>query len=144
MRVLLALLFACCLGPALAGPEREITACEICGGDVYQTPKTYKSNRTKYVYLYDPPHKPYCTRCQRDVNNGEIDPDNPPALAPRDGEDQESFDNPYSRHADRLAKEAGETKRHQDPEAEGGFGAIWYVAGILAAVVFALRFFLKG
>lgn len=130
---------------ALAG-EREITSCEICGGSVYQTPKEYVSGDTRYVYIDEPPHKRYCVRCQRDINNGEIDPDDPPALAPRDDEElgHNPYGNPYAAHADRLTREQGKPRaRKTGEEEEGGFGALWYAAAIVVAVGFALRYFLK-
>ena len=34
-----------------AAQEREITDCEICGGTVYQTPKTYVSGGVKTVWI---------------------------------------------------------------------------------------------
>jgi hypothetical protein len=122
--------------------EREITACEICGGDVYQTPKTYKSNRTKYIYMYDPPHKKYCTRCQRDINNGTIDPNNPGAWGPRDDEEDPASDNPYKVNKFDWEKKKRE-KDAQTKEAESGFGALPWVIGILVSLGLLVRFFLK-
>ena len=77
--------------------EREITDCEICGGTVYQTPKKMVVGNTKYVWIGDPPHKKYCGRCQGDINNGKIDPNDPPLLMSRDDEEREPVHNPYSR-----------------------------------------------
>ena len=128
-----------CVTAAWAG-EREITACEICGGDVYQTPKEYVSGNTKYIYMYDPPHKPYCTRCQRDINNGEIDPANPPALSPRD--DEEMGVNPYGNE---YMPRAGPPKKAEDhSEQHSGFGAWKWVLGMIVAGGFAIRYFLRS
>ena len=136
MRIVLSLFVLATLAWA---QDREITACEICGGDVYQTPKSYKSNRTKYVYLFDQPHKPYCTRCQRDVNNGKIDPKNPGAFAPRDDEEDPVRDNPYA-----VEEKKGPPKKDaHTQEAESGFGALPWVIGILVGLVLVVRFFLK-
>ena len=73
MRILLAFFLIWAVA-ATATAEREETSCEICGGTVYQTPQSYISGNTKYIYIDKPPYKPYCLRCQRDINNGKIDP----------------------------------------------------------------------
>jgi hypothetical protein len=125
--------------------DREITACEICGGDVYQTPKTYVSGRTKYIYIDEPPHKRYCTRCQRDINNGKIDPDNPAAFAPRDDEEDPPSQNPWAVDEFDWQKEKAKPREKdvRTKEAESGFGALPWVIGIVAALGLLLRFFLK-
>jgi len=134
--------------PALA-EERETTSCEICGGTVYQPPKEILTGNVRHIYIDigTPEHRRYCTRCQRDINNGVIDPSDPPALASRDDEPLEGdnpYGNPYARDADRLTREAQQPReRKVDKEAEGGFGALWYVGAILGAMVFVLRRFLK-
>lgn len=139
MRIVLSLLV---LAAVAWAQDREITACEICDGDVYQTPKTYKSNRTEYIYMYDPPHKKYCTRCQRDINNGKIDPDSPGAYAPRDDEEDAPSDNKYA--VDKFDWEKKKPRKDaQTEEAESGFGALPWVIGILAALGLLVRFFLK-
>ncbi len=124
--------------------EREVTACEICGGDVYQTPQTYVSGRTKYIYIDTPPHKPYCTRCQRDVNNGKIDADDPPMLSPRDDEEDEPSDNPYAVDKFDWEKEKPKKTDAATEDAEFGFGALGWVIGIVVAVGVLLRFLLKS
>lgn len=130
--------------PALAGDAEdihEVTACEICGGNVYQTPKSYVSGNTKYVYIDEPPHKPYCTRCQRDINNGKIDPANPPALAPRDDEEAE-YHNPWAVRELDVGRKKVEKDEHTK-EAETGFGALKWVAGTVIAFVLLVKFLLK-
>jgi len=139
MRIILSI--ALLAAAALAAPEREITDCEICGGTVYQTPKTYVSGRTKYIYIDEPPHKPYCTRCQRDVNNGKIDPNDPPLLSPRDDEPAEEKDNPYARNTDGTHDKR---KPMLDEESKSGFGVLPWAVGMLAAAGLVIRFFLRG
>jgi len=136
MRILGAILI---LAAGVLAQERQTTECEICGGTVYQTPKTYVSGDVKYIYMYDRDYKKYCTRCQRDVNNGKIDPSAPPGLGPRDDEENEVSDNPYSRHADRVEPR----KKHATAEEESGFGALKWVAVIVVVLGVAFRFFLK-
>ena len=140
MRIVLSLLVLATLAWA---QDRKVTACEICGGDVYQTPKSYKSNRTKYVYVFDQPHKPYCTRCQRDVNNGKIDPDNPGAFGPRDDEEDPASDNPYAVDKFDWEKKKPPKKDAHAEDAESGFGVLPWVVGILVALGLLVRFFLK-
>ena len=133
------------LVPGLASEAEdvhEVTDCEICGGSVYQTPKSYVSGNTKYVYIDQPPHKRYCTRCQRDINNGTIDPDNPPALAPRDDEETES-DNPWAVKELDTGRPKVEKDAHAK-EAETGFGALKWVVGIVIAFVLLFKFLLKN
>jgi hypothetical protein len=145
MRIVLSLLVLLALATSARAQDREITACEVCGGDVYQTPKKYKSNRTEYIYLFDQPHKKYCTRCQRDINNGKIDPDNAGAYAPRDDEEDPESDNPYA--VDKFdwekEKEEPKVKDAQTKEAESGFGALPWVIGIVVALGLLIRFLLK-
>lgn len=145
MRIVLSLLVLLALATSAWAQDREITACEVCGGDVYQTPKSYKSNRTEYIYVFDQPHKKYCTRCQRDINNGKIDPDNPGSYAPRDDEEDPESDNPYA--VDKFdwekEKEKPKVKDAHTREAESGFGALPWVIGIVVALGLLIRFFLK-
>ena len=61
---------------------------------MYQTPKKYVSGNTQYIYMDEPPYKPYCTRCQRDINNGKVDPDDPPLMSARDDEEDAPSENP--------------------------------------------------
>jgi len=145
MRVLGLFLVALALAPLARAEEREVTDCEICGGKVYQTPKKYRTGNTEYIYIDEPPYKPYCIRCQRDVNQGKIDPSNPPAIGPRD--DEEMGDNPYGNkwaadHTD-VGKRKRTDKDAATKDAEGGFGAIGWVIGILVVVGLAVKFFLK-
>ena len=118
--------------------EREETACEICGGTVLQTPKKFTTGNTRYVWIGEPPHKKYCNRCQRDINNGKIDPSDPPTLLSRDDEEQEAAENPYSREV-----VVEKPKRKQSAEAESGFGAMGWVIGIVGVLGFFLRKMLK-
>jgi len=140
MRIVLSLLV---LATFAWAQDREVTACEICGGDVYQTPKSYKSNRTEYIYVFGPPHKPYCTRCQRDVTNGKIDPKNPGVFAPRDDEEDPPSDNPYAVDKFDWEKKGPPRKDAHTVEAESGFGALPWVIGIVVALGLLVRFFLK-
>lgn len=134
------------LAAAVLAQEREVTGCEICGGEVYQTPKAYVSGNTKYIYIDEPPYKRYCTRCQRDINNGEIDPAAPPALGPRDGEElgESPYGNPYAVDKFEWEKRKKPEKDAHTKQAESGFGAFWYVVAIVVAVAVLLRWFLKS
>jgi hypothetical protein len=145
MRMVFSLFCLLALATFARAQEREVTPCEICGGDVYQTPKRYKSNHTEYIYVFDQPHKKYCTRCQRDINNGKIDPNNPGAFSPRDDEADPPSDNPYA--VDKFdwekEKEKPKVKDAHTKQAESGFGALPWVIGILVALGLLVRFFLK-
>ncbi|MHC4548637.1 MAG: hypothetical protein ACYTEZ_07650 [Planctomycetota bacterium] len=140
MRTVLSLLV---LATLVWAQDREVTACEICGGDVYQTPKSYVSGRTKYIYVDTPPHKPYCTRCQRDVNTGKLDPNDPPVLGPRDGEEDEPSDNPYAVDKFDWEKKKAPEKDEATKDAESGFGVLPWVIGIVVGLGLLIRFFLK-
>ena len=77
------------------------------------------------------------------INNGTIDPNDPPILSPRD-EAAEMGDNPHGNKWAVDEIEVPKNKAHKDEEAESGFGALGYVIGIIFALGVALRFFLKS
>jgi hypothetical protein len=134
------------LAASVLAQEREVTECEICGGTVYQTPKSYISGNTKYIYVDDPPHVRYCNRCQRDINTGKIDPDHPPALGPRDDEEmgENPYGNPYAVDKFEWEKRKKPEKDAHTKEAESGMGVVPYVVAVAVAVGLALRYFLRS
>lgn len=79
MRVATALVVLVAVATPASGEDREVTSCEICGGTVYQHPKEIVSGNVRRVYIYigQPEERRYCARCQRDINNGAIDPSPP-------------------------------------------------------------------
>jgi len=111
--------------------DREVTACESCGAEVYQTPKSYKSGNTKYIYMYDPPHKSLCTACQREANNEGLEPGE--AVAENPWAVESAYEKPKRKPKDKHTEEA-----------ESGFGASGFMIGIVLVIAFALRFFLKS
>jgi len=145
LRWSLLVLFVCAFAPFAGAQddEPEGSVCEICGAFVPMPHQTYVSGNTKYIYIDKRKPRRYCELCQRDINNGKIDPNDPPVLAPRDGSEL-GGNNPYGNKwaVDEIKVE--KPKTHKDPEAESGFGAIGYVIGIVIAVGYALRFFLKS
>jgi len=83
----------------------------------------------------------YCTPCQRDINNGDIDAADPPLLSPRDG------DEAIRQTKNKWAVDELELKKNErkltDEDANSGFGAVGWVAGIVVVLGAALKFFLK-
>jgi hypothetical protein len=139
----LPVLILCALAPFAGAQDDEGSECEICGAFVPMPHQSYVSGNTKYVYINKRKPRRYCTPCQRDINNGKIDPNDPPMLAPRDGSEL-GGDNPHGNKWAVDEIEVPKNKVHKDEEAESGFGALGYVIGIAIAVGYALRFFLKS
>jgi hypothetical protein len=141
----LLILAVCALVPFAGAQEDEPegSECEICGAFVPMPHQSYLSGNTKYVYIDKRKARRYCNLCRRDINNGKIDPNDPPMLSPRDGSELDG-DNP---HGNKWAIDEIEVPKNEnklDEESESGFGALGYVIGIVIALGYALRFFLKS
>ncbi len=142
MRTLFILLVLLAVAPAALAEDRVTGTCEICGGTTYGMRRTLTTGNVKYTTIGSISAPAYCQRCTVDVQSGKIDPKNPPAMFSRDDEEPEEMHNIYSP----KELDYGQDKRKKtkaDEEAEGGFGALPWVIGIVVALGLLLRFFLK-
>lgn len=125
-------------------PEGE---CRYCGATTYGWRPELKTGNTTYKVVGYNPAPSLCPRCAVDVQSGRIDPKDPPTFAgSRDGEAAPRVRNPYAGAFEKqweLKEQERKEAFEGDPETDSGFGALPWVIGILGAMFFCLRWFMR-
>jgi len=121
--------------------ERVTGSCQICGGVTHGWRRILQTGNIRYETIGTIEAPAWCQRCTVDVQNGKIDPNDPPQLLPRDDEESPTEHNPWANpeQRDRTPKKVDKHKG----EAHSAFGALPWVVGILGAVVMLVRWFLR-
>ncbi len=141
LKILSAVLLALCVTTVARGDDEGGSDCQICGAWIPTPRQEWRTGNTRYVYIGKRRLKTYCPPCQRDINNGKIDPSDPPLLGPRDSDEAiDGKKNPFG--VEKLDLEGRKIKPLGKDESSG-FGAIGWVAGIVVALGAVLKYLLK-